>query len=222
MNPTLAGAALAVAAGTVIAVSAREPRAAFLGLALALGLGPFLAEPLPAPAVVGARVVTGILVVHLLRAVSVGGRGGGLGSRLGWPAESLIAVASAVAGIAVAASLGSLAPGAAPGPAPTPFDLLTPAALALAAGLASIVVGLAPAFVADGPLRTTIGLLVVIQGVVLARTGVAGPPGDLEQLGINGLALAVGAAGALMAMAERWSTASTSPLELEAIEMEAP
>jgi hypothetical protein len=202
MNPILAGVALAVTAGAVIAASAREARAAYIGLVLALGLGPFIADPLPGPAVLGARVVTGILVVYLLRAVSTGADVRGLGSRIGWPAEAMLASAAGIAGVAIAEGLASLQPGA-PGPIQGPLDALTPSALTLAAGLAAIAVGLTPAFLARTSLRSVIGLLLVLQGVVLARTGIAGTPEELEQLGVDGLVLAVGIAGALIATLER-------------------
>jgi hypothetical protein len=203
MNPALAGVALAVTAGAVIAASSREARAALVGLVLALGLGPFLTDPLPGPAVLGARVVTGILVAYLLWAVS-GDELHGLGSRLGWPAESMLAMGVAIAGIAMAGSLETPDPSGPGRPASAgPLDALTPAALALGAGLASIVVGLAPALLGRRALRMAIGLLLVVQGVVLARTGIAGPPGELEQLGIDGLVLAIGTSAALTALIER-------------------
>lgn len=203
MSLTLAGVSLAVTAGAVIAVSSREARAGLIGLVLALGLGPFLADPLPDAAVLGARVVTGILVVYLLRAVALSDTGHGLGSRIGWPAESVLAVGAALAGVAIATGLLTLEPGeAGRSDVPNAFGTLTPSAVALAAGLASLVIGLAPAFLGRNALRTTIGLLLAVQGVVLARTGVAGPPGELEQLGIAGLFLAVGAAGACLIIAE--------------------
>jgi hypothetical protein len=205
MNPALAGVALAVTAGAVIAASSREARAALVGLVLTLGLGPFLTDPLPGAAVVGARVVTGILVAYLLWAVSAGDEVRGLGSRIGWPAETLLALGVAIAGVAMASGLEALAPGAPEPPGGGPLDALTPPALALGAGLASLVVGLAPALVGRHALRTAIGLLLVVQGVVLARTGIAGPPGELEQLGIDGLVLTVGASAALIAFIERRS-----------------
>jgi hypothetical protein len=212
MNPALAGVALAVTAGAVIAASSREARAALVGLVLTLGLGPFLTDPLPGAAVVGARVVTGILVAYLLWAVSAGDEVRGLGSRIGWPAETLLALGVAIAGVAMASGLEALAPGA-PGGAGGggPLDALTPPALALGAGLASLVVGLAPALVGRHALRTAIGLLLVVQGVVLARTGIAGPPGELEQLGIDGLVLTVGAAAALIAFIERRAAPDATP-----------
>jgi hypothetical protein len=211
MNPILAGVALAVTAGAVIAVSSREARAAYLGLVLALGLGPFIADPLPGPGVLGARVVTGILVVYLLRAVSTGADVRGLGSRIGWPAEALLASAAGIAGVAIAAGLDSLQPGAR-GAAQGPLDALTPSALTLAAGLAAIAVGVTPAFLARTSLRSVIGLLLILQGVALTRTGIAGPPGELEQLGVDGLVLAVGIAGALIVTLERrGGSSATAP-----------
>lgn len=204
MNPALAGVALAVTAGAVIAASAREVRAAMIGLALVLGLGPFMSDPLPGPAAMGARVVTGILVASLLRAVSVGDGDPGFGSRIGWPAETGLAAAAGIAGLSISAGLATLQPGRLETvPGTDLLDRLTPEAVALAAGLASITVGLAPAFFARGALRAAIGMLLLAQGVVLARTGVAGPPGELEQLGIDGLILAVGTLAAVIAIVER-------------------
>jgi len=208
MNPTLAGVALAVTVGAVIAASSREARAALIGLVIALGLGTFLTDPLPGTAVLGARVVTGVLVVYLLRAASGGDDVRGQPSRVGWPSGAFLAASAALAGVAIAASLAALQPiGLRPDPGTGPFDLLTAPALALAAGLGSFVIGLGPAFLSRHPLRATIGLLLVIQGVVLARTGIAGAPGELEQLGIDGLVLAVGAGGALLTMLERRAAA---------------
>jgi hypothetical protein len=210
MNPTIAGVALAVTVGAVIAASSREARAALIGLVIALGLGPFVADPLPGTAVLGARVVTGILVVYLLRSTSGGGDLEGRPSRIGWPSGVALTLSAALAGIALAASLDALQPiGPPPNASASPVDLLTPAALALGAGLGSFVIGLGPAFLTRHPLRATIGLLLVIQGVVLARTGLAGPPGELEQLGIGALVLGVGAGGALLTMLERRAASET-------------
>lgn len=205
MSPILAGVALAVTAGAVIAASAREARAAPIGIALALGLGPFMAEPLPGPALLGVRVVTGMLVAYLIWTAAGATEVRGLGSRIGWPAEATLGLAAGLAGAAVAASLAALDPGTPEPPAPT-FLALTPSGLTLGTGLALIAVGLAPAFVARVPLRAAIGLLLVTQGAVLARAGIAGAPGDLEQLGLNAAVLAIGAAGALIATTERRAT----------------
>jgi hypothetical protein len=214
VNPALAGVALAVTAGAVIAASSREARAALVGLALVLGFGPFLTDPLPGAAVLGARIVTGVLVVYLLWAVTARNEARGLGSRIGWPAETAIALAVAIAGVAMAGGLAALDPNIPPpAESPGPLERLTPAALALGAGLASLVIGLAPAFFGRGALRTAVGLLLVVQGLVLARTGLAGPPGALEQLGIDGLLLALGTSAALIAIIERRSPGDAEPAE---------
>ncbi|HSO30107.1 MAG TPA: hypothetical protein VLS28_09395 [Candidatus Sulfomarinibacteraceae bacterium] len=206
MSPILAGVALAVTAGAVIATSSREARAALIGLTLVLGLGPFLAEPLPGPALLGARVVTGILVAYVLWAAAGTVEVRGLGSRIGWPAEAMLAVAAATAGVAIASTLASLEPGSA-APIAGPLDALTPSGLILGAGLALAAIGLAPALLGRVSLRATIGLLLLTQGVALARTGIAGAPGELEQLGVDGILLAVGVAGALIAGAARSAAA---------------
>ena len=208
MSLTLAGVALAVTVGAVIAASSREARAALIGLVIALALGPFLTEPLPGIAVLGARVITGILVVYLLWAASGGAEVPGQPSRIGWPSGALLTLAAGIAGIALASSLAELQP-IGPGPDADAglSALLTPSAVALAAGLGCFVIGLGPAFLGRHGLRAAIGLLLVVQGVVLARTGLAGPPGELEQLGIDGLVLAVGVGGALLAILERRAAA---------------
>jgi hypothetical protein len=204
MSPILAGVALAVAAGAVIAASSREARAGLIGLTLVLALGPFLSDPIPGPAILGARVVTGILVAYLLRAAAGADEPAGIGSRIGWPATGLFALAAAIAGLSIASGLASLEPSGPPRAGGTDIAaVLTAPALALAAGLASLAVGLAPALLGRKAWRTGIGLLLVVQGVVLARVGVAGPPGELEQLGIDGFVLTLGAAAAMLTIIDR-------------------
>ena len=61
MNPILAAVALVVVAGTVVAVAARPPRVAILGLAIVLIGSPVLADPLPAPLGLASRFVGAIL-----------------------------------------------------------------------------------------------------------------------------------------------------------------
>jgi hypothetical protein len=83
-------------------------------------------------------------------------------------------------------------------------------------------VGLAPALLGQRALRTAIGLLLVVQGIVLARTGLAGPPGALEQLGIDGLVLALGISAALIAVIERRSAADAERPDAERPDAERP
>ena len=66
MNPILAVVAVAVVAGAVIAVSAREARIVVLALAATLILSPLLADPIAAPVGLAARLIGSILAVYLL------------------------------------------------------------------------------------------------------------------------------------------------------------
>jgi hypothetical protein len=215
VNPLLTGLAVVVTAGAVTAISAREGRTALVGLAVALGLSPFLGDPLPQISTLATRVVGAALAAYLLRAAVEAGRvaparGPQLpgGSRIGWPAEALIAAAAWVVAVFLANGLATLAPGGAPPADTAPAGLadvvamVTPTAVAAAAGLAAMVIGIVPAFGGRDALRTTVGSLVLIQGVLLFRVGVAGPPGDLEQLGGVMLLLAIAAGGAWLIGAE--------------------
>jgi hypothetical protein len=180
-----------------------------VGLAVVLGISPFLSDPLPAVTTLATRVVGGALAGYLLRAAISGAstspvRGPRLpdGSRIGWPAEMLFAAAAGIVGVAVASGLATLSPS---GPATGPTDLLgslSPAAVATAAGLASIVIAVVPAFAGRDALRTAIGSLVLVQGILLFRVGIAGPPGDLEQLGGVGLLIAIAVAGTWLIASE--------------------
>lgn len=216
MNPLVAGVALAVTFGAVTAVAARDARAALVGLAIALVATPFLSDPLPGLPTLAARVVGAALAAYLVRSAYAGkaGTAGGAGadrsaastraeptgggSRLGWPAEVLLAAAAAIVGVSVASNLsllGQVAPGATDGP----LGFLTPSALATAAGLAAVVVAFVPAFSGHNVLRTTIGAMILLQGLLLVRTGVAGAPEDLEQLAGLALLIAIAGSGVILA-----------------------
>jgi len=205
----LTGLALLVAAGSVTAISAREGRTALVGLAVTLGLSPFLGDPLPQMSTLATRVVGAALAAYLLRAAverarTTPARGPQLpgGSRVGWPAEALIAAAAGIVAVELTAGLAALAPGTPPTPPTNVLAMLTPAAVTAAAGLASIVIAIVPTFGGRDALRTTTGSLVLIQGVLLFRVGIAGPPSDLEQLGGVILLLALATAGAWLIGAE--------------------
>lgn len=211
MNPILAGVALAVTVGAVLAISARETRAGLVGLAIALGAAPFLAAQIPNVSTLAMRVIGAALAAYLVRAAVATGPGLPArpwneptrgGSQLGWPAEGLLAIAAWIVGVAVSTRLEVLSPagsGTLPGDV---LGLLTPEALATGAGLASIVMGLVATFAARSALRTTIGALILSQGLLLVRVGVAGAPSDLEQLAGVALLLAIAIAGGVLLGAE--------------------
>ncbi len=212
MNPIIAVFAVAVTVGAVAAISAREPRLALVGLALTLGAASFLSDPLPPLSTLAVRVVGAALAAYLLRAAltaaagssgrqdSSGRRADGStgGSRLGWPAESLIAVTAWIVAVSISVRIEALRPTGAGVLATDLVSMLTPDAMITAAGLAAIVVALVTALSARDGARTAVGTLVLMQGLLLFRIGVAGSPGDLEQLVGVALLIAVAIAGSVL------------------------
>ena len=102
MNPALLSAAIIVLAGAVIGVSARDARIALAGLAVTLFVAPFLADPLPSPVALGARVAAAGLAAYLpwiaVRQPGTTTRG----SLLGPPVEALVGLAAFVIGYGTA------------------------------------------------------------------------------------------------------------------------
>ena len=187
MNLALAGLTCVVVAGAVVAVSAREARAALLGLLVTLLAASLLADPLPSPLATAARIVGALLACRL---VAVGIRDleePTSGSRLGWPVEGLIAIAAAVIGF------GTHGLGAAGiGPAE-----------AQAAGFALGVLAAAPIVTSRDVFRLGIGTILLLSGGLLVRVGLAGTPSDLEQLVTSGLVVALGGAVAVVVLGAR-------------------
>lgn len=193
MNPLLAGVALAVIAGAVVAVAARDTRTVLLGLAVALVGTPLIADPLAAPLGLAARFLGAILAAYLLWIVTRERPDLGIisaptgGSRIGWPAEILLAGGAAVVGFA-AHGLGAPAGGP---------------ALASAAGFALAALAVAPVVTGRDVIRVGSGLLLLIDAALLVRNGLGGTPGPLEQLLTAAmLVVLAGAVAALAADAE--------------------
>ncbi len=187
MNPALAGVALAVVLGAVVAASARNARTAVLGLVLAMVGGSFLADPLPGSLGLAARLVGSVLGGYLLWIAARGTDARTGGSRLGWPADLLVAAAAAVAGYG---SHGLGAPAGGP-------------ALAQAAGFALAALAVAPLVNGGDILRVGIGLNLLVGGTILVRTALGGTPDPLEQLAIAGLVAILGGVAAMTAATAR-------------------
>lgn len=187
MNPALAGIAVIVIAGAVLAVSARDPRATVLGLLVVLLASPLVASPWPAPLSILARVAAALLATRLLLVGIRGEVGESTGSRIGWPAEALIAAAAAVAGF------GSHGLGA---PALGPAE-------AQAAGFALGALAAAPLFVGRDALRLGVGAVLLLQSAILVRQALDAPATDAEQLVLALFTIALGGAVAVIATAAR-------------------
>lgn len=189
MNPILAGIALAVVAGAVVAVAARDVRIAVLGLAVVLVASPVLADPVPAPLGLAARFVGAILAAYLLwiiardRPTADRSSASSGGTRIGWPAELLIAAAAMVVGYA-AHGLG--APAAGP-------------ALGSAAGFAIAALALAPVLTGRDVVRVGMGSLLLLSAGLIVRGALGGAPADFEQLITSAMLIVV--VGVLAALA---------------------
>ena len=172
MNPILAIVALAVVGGAVVVVAARDTRTVLLALVVTLVASPLLADPLSAPLGLAARLVGAILATYLLWVVARDRGETSLlpspteGSRIGWPAEILVAAAAAVVGFA-AHGLGAPAGGP---------------PLASAAGFAVAALALTPVVTGRDVMRVGTGLLLLIDAALLVRAALGGTPGEVEQL----------------------------------------
>jgi hypothetical protein len=203
VNPALTAVALAVGAGAIVAVSSRDPRAALIGLAAVLVGSAFLVDPLPGPAVLGVRIVGGLLCLTIIRLAIVPGSPEPASSPLGWPAEAFLAVAAAVGGGGVAVSLAAAAgPGAAIGGSDAgSVAALASAILITSTATALLAVGATPAAIGGRGIRRTVGVVLVAVAVVLLRIGFAGAPDDLEQIAIAGLLVGCSIGGVALAQA---------------------
>jgi hypothetical protein len=215
MSLALVAVVLIVCVGAVVAVSTRDWGAAAIGIAITLVASSLLSDPLPSVAILGVRVVAGLLVAAIRRAALRGGAR--QPSPLGWPAEALIAPAGAVAGLGLAVGLAQLSaagggpigvPGpsgpsgpAGPGAAGAGEVTVTAMALVVAAGCALLALGIAPLIHGESGGRRAIGLVLVTQAVLLLRLGVAGPALELEEIARAALLVVSGATGAVIARA---------------------
>ena len=187
MNPALAGVALAVIVGAVVAGSARNARTAIFGLVVVMVGVPILADPLPDPLALAARLVAAVLAGYLLWVAARGHRVRTGGSLVGWPTDAFLAVGAAVVGYG---SQGLGAP-------------VTGPELAAAAGFALAALAVLPVVTGRDILRVGIGLMLLLSGALLVRTNLGGTADPLEQLLTAGLVAALGGAVAILGVAAR-------------------
>jgi hypothetical protein len=186
VNPALTAVALVTIAGAVLAVSARDVRTTILGILVVLLAAPLIANPLPGPVAILVRVAASLLAVRLL-AIGLRGDATTGGSRIGWPAEALLAAAAAIVGFG-SHGLGS----AGLGPAE-----------AQAAGFALVVLAVAPLFTGRDALRLAVGALLVLMAASLIRAGLDRAPSEAEHLVTAVLTIALGGAIAVIVTAAR-------------------
>lgn len=212
MTALLVAAAVIAGAGAIAALAPLDVRLGLIGLATCLVGAALLSDPLPEPAILAVRLTGALLAVALLRASGVAAMraadGDGRGwsghltaSEVGWPAEALLGAAGAVAGLAIAAAIGTPSVGGADVGQPAtiaPTDLLGASSLALAlAGLiAAIAIG---SLVADPHgLRRSIAAVLVVEAVLLARSGLVMTSSALEEIVFAALVVTVAAAASAL------------------------
>jgi hypothetical protein len=178
VNLALAGLACVVVAGAVVAVSAREARAALLGLLVALLAAALVADPLPGPLPIAARLASAFLACRLIAIAIRDLDEPTSGTRLGWPVEAIAAAAAAVIGFG---THGLGAPGEG-------------AAEAQAAGFAVGVLAASPIVSSRDVFRLGMGAILLLLGGLLVRQGLSGTPSELEQLVTSGLVVGLGGA----------------------------
>ncbi len=193
MNPVLGLVALGVVAAAVVVVSVRDARIAVLAIATVLLLSAALADPMASVAGLAARMVGAILTAYLLWMAARDQPGHGLapapteGSRIGWPAEVLLAAAGSVVGFA-AHGLGASAAGP---------SLATAAAFGIAA------LAVAPTLTGRDVFRMGTGLLLLMDAGLLVRVALGGTPGPMEQLLSAGLLVSIAVAVSVLGRAAR-------------------
>ncbi len=184
MSPFQFGAALAVVAGAVIALSAHDIRLILAGLVVSLGVSPLLADPLPSPIAVAARIAAALLGAQLLLVALRGTPAPTRAAALGPLSPALAAVAACVVGYATS-GVGSPAVGP---------------PLATAAGFGLVTLALGPILLGRDVLRVGLGMILLVTAAELIRAGLAGTPGPLEQVVSAGAIVAVlGATAAIAA-----------------------
>ena len=184
MNPALSAIAGITVAGAVLAVCARDPRAAVLGILIVLLAAPLVADPWPGPIPILARVAAALLAARLL-VIPLRGDAQGAGTEIGWPAEALIAAAATVVG------LGSHGLGA---PALGPRE-------AQGAGFGLVALAIAPLLTGRDVLRLGTGAILLVQAALLIHQGLDGPASEGEQLVAGLLTIGLGGAVAVIASA---------------------
>jgi hypothetical protein len=191
VSPFQFGAALAVLAGAVLAVSARDIRWILGGLVVAIGLAALLADPLPSPLALAIRLLAAVLGAELILIAMRGSATRPANPQrppLGPIAPALAGAAAFVIGYA-ASGVGSPANGP---------------ALATATGLGLAAIAAGPLILGRNLYRLGSALVLLATAAGLVRAGLAGTPGPFEQAVVAGLTVALlGALAGLMGVALR-------------------
>ena len=206
MTPVLVILAGLVTAGAIAAVSARTPRLAVLGLLVAVVGAAFVADPLPGPLGLLARLAGTTLGTYLVWISLRRAPEAMPAAATGWAGSAAIAVAAFAAGYLAAGTLGAALGGGSPdGPgsggvaaALTAGSVVSRAAVGAALALASLA---APqVLLARDAFRLSVGLLLVVASAGLVVNALVGRVSDVAELA-GALLTALGGAGAAAVIA---------------------
>jgi hypothetical protein len=191
-----------VAAGGVVAVSAREPRFATLGVFVTLVGAAYVADPVPSLEALAARLVGAILAGYLVWVALRRAPAQTAGWHLGWPGGVALAIVAFLAGwlaaggiaTALASTLGD-GPSAA-GVAPALVTGSPVSRAAFGAAFALLALAAAPVLVVRDSLRLGLGLLLLVAAAGLVRNALVPGADEVVELAFGVLEAVAGAAAA--------------------------
>jgi len=185
MHPVLAVIAIVCAAAAVFAMTSRDARTSLAALLLALVSAPVIADPVPAPLALAARLVGAVMAAFLIRVALRATPSLTEGTRIGWFTLGLASAAGFVAGYSTHGIAGTPS-----GPAE-----------AQAAGFALLILSAGPLLAGHDVYRAGVAALLAVTGAELLRVAVGGTPEPLEQVAMTLLIVAVGGATAILCRA---------------------
>jgi len=199
MTPALVILAVIVAGGAVVAAGSMTPRLAALGMVVALVGSAYVADPLPGPLGLAARLAGSTLAGYLVWIALRRGPAAAPAAGMSLAGVAAVALVAFVAGWLTAVPLGqALAAGSAGGPglglAGTALANGSPVArAALGAAMAVAAVAGGPIVMARDTLRLGLGLMLLLAAAMLVRNAAGVSGDDTLELGI---AILVALAGA--------------------------
>ena len=204
MTPVLVALAVLVVAGAVTAVAASTPRAAVLGLLVALLGAAYLGDPIPGPVGLFARVVGTTLGAYLVWIALRRAPGRLPPASAGWLGSGAIALAAFVAGWLAAGGLGAAldaasGPGGGSGIAGVDTALVhgsLVARAAVAAAFALTAVALPQVALPRDTLRLGTGCLLLVAAAGLVGNALAGQLDAVAELALAVLTALAGAGAA--------------------------
>lgn len=189
MTPVLVILAILVVAGAVAAVAAATPRLAVLGLLLAAVGAAYIADPLPGPLGLAARLAGTTLGIYLVWISLRGGPAAMPGATTGWVGSAAIATAAFAAGWLAVGTLGAALDGGTPeGPGGGGLaqallaGSIVPQA-AIGAALALVALAVPQVVLARDTLRLGIGLLLLLSAAGLVANALSVRLDSVTELG---------------------------------------